>query len=280
MTTNDDTNQDQADIPYGKNGIQNFISLSEVPDLAQLYFYSVLDCMSGLANIVSNDFVHRPQLYTDLDPNIIARIEKFYVQYGTELIVLSPKHRYEIFLSIFGKHGQENANHCGSFSSLRDNLFESCARYSANIRSAENQCSLLAEVKTSLIPFLNYLNGLQGNSVNWRLSRIREMNNDLVYPLLRNATVANVFSVQHSLSAEWPVLQVPSASILIENISKGKITRGHFSQLQEVALAGARAITCVIRCDEEISDQLISDCTRWRAARKYLHSSGCKIQCN
>lgn len=249
-------------------------SSTDKTPLAQLYFFSVLDYLVDLAHTVSHDFTSRPQLYSGLGPSDTNLFGKFYTQYGTEPEFLEPSQRNDIFYALFGTPGDDEGNDCDSFQLLRDSLLKACARYTANIRLGDNKAPLDAEVETALIPFRQYLLGLQGGSVQWSHDRLTEVTT-AAYSILQNPTVATVFGVPRAPEEPWPLKPDPNGNILVEEISKKRFTRGLFGLLRQVALRGAETIDNVIEGNGQVNDEMINGCNAWHAALMEAKNASC-----
>lgn len=247
--------------------------------IPRLWYFYVLDCLPDLADIVSHDFIQRPQLYTDVDSATIKILGDFFVQYGTDPRFLSPKQRKPIFIAIFGNTRRQETKQCNNFAVLRDNFLKACARYSANVRSNANIETLTNEVQTELDAFRAYLLGIEGSSLGWSLDRLEDLNEGSAYKILRTGKITNVFGVSKKLPADWPNTQDPSGNILVEEISKKRITRAHFAMLFQAAEKGRQALFDALSCDGAVSDELVSNCNSWNAALSALNNSDCRIHC-
>ena len=220
-------------------------------DLGELYFFSTLDFLTSLVDTVADDFVKRPQLYKNLEEDIIDTLGRFFTQYGTELDLLAPRQRNVIRKASFGTSNTTNKNEPNSFHSLRDDLTKACSRYAANVRD-KNERILFEEIETARVPFHDYLIGLQGSSASWGLARLSTVN-ERAYTVLRSNAVANVFGLAKAPMDTWPQEPDPIGNILVEEISEGNITRALFGQLQQVALNGQNAIGGILALGEQVS---------------------------
>lgn len=268
--------------PHKNNEIRDFDSFKQLDPLAQLYFFRVLDLLVDLVHTLSHSFISKPQLYRDLEQDEADILGKFFTQYGTEPKFLNPNQRNHIFDAIFGYPGGHEGNDCDSFPVLRDSLLDACARYAANIRKGDNIDALTAEVDTALIPFRNYLLGLQGGAVVWGLDRLTDVTT-AAYRILQNDTVAIANGVSKAPRSPWPIVPDPNGSIEVEEISKKHILRGCFGLIRQVALRGARAIENVIECNGQVTDELIINCNIWHSAlmnaKKACRSAGLHYIC-
>lgn len=260
-----------------RGGTMNTTPQTPSADLAKLYFFSVLDFLVDLAHTISHDFIGRPQLYTNLEVEGLEVealrdvLGSLYVQYGTEPTRLGPHQRNDIFNAIFGIPGGNHEHN--SFVCTRDELREACRRNAANVRS-ENKSLLEQEVRTALVPFQQYLVGLQGSSVNWSLEQLQAVT-AAAYRILMNDQIARVFGVAKAPQDPWPFAPDPNGNILVEEISERRITRGLFGQLQQVALNGAQTIDIVLARGQQVSDELIRACNAWSSALTTARKTCC-----
>ncbi len=251
--------------------IIDFVTFRELPECAHLYFFCVLDFLVSLAYRASFLFTQDPAIWPKLTDDEAEKLGKFYTQYGTEPDLLDLNQRRQIFSAIFKAPN--------NFSLLRDNLLTTCARYAENLRTNDNKDLLSAEVETALIPFRDYLLGLQGGSLRWSRKQILRVTTEEAYPILRFKTVAAVFGVPNAPNSEWPSISDPNGNLLVEEMTNWKITRGCFSVAQQVALTGAETIRNIVVCEGQVNDKLIKICNSWNSALRSLSSTNCRIYC-
>jgi hypothetical protein len=84
---------------YSIVDLASFREVTKVPrEIAGLYFYQLLDCLTDLAFDISADFRRRPQLYRNLgDSGLPKLLADFNAQYGTLANLPGPAERAEIY---------------------------------------------------------------------------------------------------------------------------------------------------------------------------------------
>jgi len=262
--------------------------------VAGLYFFCKLDCLTDLAYKVSHDFYDRPELFTDLAATAPV-LAKLHARYGCDESFLNKKQRDAIYSALFGKSGSmdSSADEEGNFPNLRDELIEACATFVET--KFGDAPSLRENVRQKHRLFKEYLTGLKGDSVDWsRDKALAELTENVTYKILRNKGVSAVYGIATPARDEWPYTFDSNADKLVEKISQqlvspekseemdadGKyeiqkyISREEITNLQRTAIEGAKAIATVIDIDAASADNdvdlLISKCYTWGTALKNL----------
>jgi len=286
--------------------ISDFISFEAATknqyQVAGLYFFYTLDCLIDLANKVSHDFFDRPELFTDLPDglggSIAPTIAKLHARYGCEESFLNKVQRHAIYSQLFGKATSMDspADEEGDFPNLRDELLEACATFVET--KFGDEVSLRENVLQKHRLLKEYLIGLKGDSVSWsRDEALSSLTEQVGYKILRNNGVSAVYGIATAPRAAWPYTFDSNADKLVEKISKqliwpvnsekmnsdgkgdmrGYISREEITNLQRVAIEGAKAIATVIDVDEGSSvddaDLLIRKCYTWSTALKSLKNN-------
>jgi hypothetical protein len=270
--------------------------------VAGIYFFHKLDCLIDLAFKVSHDFYDRPELFTKLTDlaggSIAQSLAKLHARYGCDESFLNKKQRHAIYSALFGKSASMDlsADEEGDFPNLRDELMEACATFVETKFGDED--SLRENVRQKHRLFKEYLTGLEGDSVTWsRDNALANLTEDVSYKVLRNGGVSAVYGIAAAPKKEWPYTFDSNADKLIEKISKqlmwpektevmdsdGKgemqryISREEITNLQRVAIEGARAIATIIDVDASSNDEdidvLIRRCYTWGTALKSLKNN-------
>jgi len=266
--------------------------------VAGLYFFYKLDCLIDLAHKVSHDFYDRPELFTDL-AGANQTIARLHARYGCDENFLNKMQRHAIYSTLFGKSTpmDSSADEEGNFPNLRDELIEACATFvETKFSDAE---SLRENVRQKQLLFKQYLTGLAGDSVNWsRDNALSELTEKVTYQIFRNGGVSAVYGIAKPPTDKWPYDFDSNGDKLIEEISKqlmwpekseemdsdGKhemrkyISREEITNLQRVAIEGARAIATVIdyvhnpnpKKDEPEIGKVITRCYTWGTALRNL----------
>jgi hypothetical protein len=271
--------------------------------VAGLYFYLILDCLVDLAHKISYDFFKRPHLYIDLSQaqsqptteeetneankgstSIAPILARLHAQYGANEFLPSRPQRDEIYIPIFGRAAGYSAKEEGDFPRLRDEFLNAAAAFSERVFDT-GKPMLLERARTTFVPFREYLDGLQGESLRWSTEEVLpQLTEHVSYTILRNEGVGGVFGV-HNRSSEgpiddWPYTERSRQDILVYAVSKQlawddqpgemHITREHFSNLQRAALRGAEALATVMDFDENLGEDdlelLIRKAYTWGAA--------------
>jgi hypothetical protein len=163
---------------------------------------------------------------------------------------------------------------------LRDALLDAAAAFAERVFNSGVEM-LRERVRTTLRPFAQYLQGLQGDSLEWdREHALATLTEDVAYGVLRTKGVTGVFGIEKAPETGWPYTDDANGDKVVESISHqlgwaeqpagALISRERISNLQYAALQGAEALAAIIDFrpasgDDALSD-LITRCYTWRAA--------------
>jgi hypothetical protein len=259
-------------------------------EIAGLYFYQQLDCLVDLAYGVACDFFKRPHLYINVD-GLSETLARLHARYGTDETLPSGLQRDTVFLPIFGSGGVRtlpagvaSAQETGDFPALRDDLLKAAQAFAE--RAVDSGVEMLrARVKDAHRPMADYLNGLEGDSVQWsRFNAFPTVTETFGYTILRNAGIATVFGTPPP-SGDFPYVEDSGGQKLVENVWKQLagnespiLNRERISNLQRVALRGAEALATIIDFQENFDnddlDRLITKLYTWDAALWSVKASG------
>jgi len=248
--------------------------------VAGLYFYSVLDCFIKLAYAVSNDFYERPERFTNLsNMAIIQNLAAIHSRCGSDEFFPSNDEREKTFVPIFGPGKGYMEMEGGDFHNLKGNLMKATAAFVERVFDT-GEDMLRQRVLTTLVPFQQFLLGLQGSSVVWS-KNVLDAITSIAYSILCDQGVASVYGISKTPSANWPYVQDSEAHKLVEEISiklklTNVITRGLASNLQRAALRGAEAIATIMDFDVTSKntadlDLLITKTDGWAEALKAIN---------
>jgi hypothetical protein len=136
-------------------------------------------------------------------------------------------------------------------------------------------------MRTTLLPFAHYLQGLEGDSIQWsRENVLAGITENVAYPILRSAGISGIFGIERPPPAQWPYQENVDGEKVAHQISKQLVWRDHpndwplsreqISNLQRAAKRGAEALVAIIDfrlpgTDPEV-ETLITKCYTWRAA--------------
>lgn len=243
--------------------------------VAGLLFYKELDCLIDLAHCISLDFFDRPQLYRDVDDDVVRDLTELRARYGYREDFLSREQRHEILTGIFG--ADEGASGADSFPALRDQLLAAVAAFVERVFDTSEQM-LRAAVRVMHVYLKDYLQDVTGASVGWSRMVGLPAINARSYRILRDPQIAGRFGVNREPGIDWPVAVDANGSKLVEQISgtpmrvpTEHISRGMFNDKQQLALRGAEALATIIdyggEPDAATVDLLITKCYSWYAAR-------------
>jgi hypothetical protein len=262
----------------------------EPRQIAGLYFYLQLDFLVECAYRVGQDFFRRSHLYSALKEKtpagqrtIAPDLARLRARCGSDERIPSQEQRDDIFLPVFGQSSSGAVNGEADFPRLRDGLIEAAAAFAE--RAFNDGVEMLREaVRSSHVPFKDYLTSVQGDSLVWSTDdALSGVARELAYPILRNRGVRAVFSINAPPEPQWPFIEDSNANKLIEEIGKQllmptdpqpAITRQVVSNRQRAALRGAEAIATILDfsahdTDEDL-DLLITKCYTWGSALKSL----------
>jgi hypothetical protein len=272
-------------------GIVDFASFEALTrgahQIAGLYFFQQLDCLVDLAHQVSYDFFRRPQLYLNLGQTVSARqarpvaqvLAELHARFGYNELFPGTLQRVEIYRPVFGG-GAGGVGEEGDFPRLRDALLDAAAAFAERV--FDSGVEMLRErVRTTHRPFAQYLQGLQGDSLQWdREQALATLTEDAAYGVLRAKGVTGVFGVERAPEAAWPYTEDANGDKVVESIShqltwagqpaEARISRERISNLQRAALRGAEALVVIIdfgaASGNDVLNDLITRCYTWRAA--------------
>jgi hypothetical protein len=207
-------------------------------------------------------------------------------KYGTEINLLSPSERNEIYTPIFGVSDAVSQSATGNFANLRNDLVRAARAFAGG--DQHSLVMLREAVRTAHQPFRDYLLQFHGESI--RFSKeiaLAELTEEICYPILRNQHIAAIFGVAKLVGVEYPYAADSAEDLLMEQVTQQltqqkprvdraqtyvALTRERISNLQSAALRGAEAIATVIdfqdddhRADASL-DLLVTKCYVWGTA--------------
>jgi hypothetical protein len=274
--------------------LASFKKVTSAPHrVAGLYFFQQMDCLVDLAHRVAHDFYDRPELFTDLNdapppaPRLASTLAALHARSGCDERFLNKTQRRAIFSALFGADATMDAAEAGNFARLRDELLEACAVFVET--KFGDEAALRENVRQKHRLFKEYLTGLDGASVAWsRDEALAGLTEDVSYRILRNKGVAAVYGIATPARDAWPYTFDSNADKLIEKISMQlmrpdlaghtsckcgthtHISREEITNLQRVAIEGAKAIATAIDVDAASTkadiDRLIMKCYTWGTA--------------
>lgn len=267
-------------MPYQTDKrIHDFASFKAVTaeprQVARLYFYAMVDPLIDLAYKVSCDFFKRPHIYTKLgkastgegkSKPLSAILAELRARSGSSEFFPSVDQRSEIYAAIFGGAASSAPMQDDSFPRLRDELIKAATAFAE--RAVDTGMDMLRErVRITVRSLIDYLTGLQGDSLKWSADEaLLRLTEDVSYTILRNNGVAGVFGIATAPNEKWPYAEDSNADKLVEAISKQlasdtamggrRNTRESCSTLQRAAVIGAEAIALIAEFDERKDDNL------------------------
>jgi hypothetical protein len=243
-----------------KREVSDLESFNEVTgegrELAGLYFYSVLDFLVDLAELVSRDFFVRPHLFLEPgDPPVSELLAKLDARSGSDERVPSRQQRERTFGPLFGQVGLTSGDGSSDFARLRDELVRAATDTVQRVWES-GLPALLQRVRDTTAPFQAYLAGQRGVSLSWsRREALPTITEGIAYTILRSPAVSSVYSIARPPNADFPYTEDANGDKLVEEISTyfasrdgrvAPITRERFSNIQRVALRGTEALAAII----------------------------------
>jgi hypothetical protein len=225
-------------------------------ELAGLYFYSVLDFLVDLTELVSQDFFDRPHLFLEPgDPPVSGPLAFLNARSGSHEHVPSRQQRERTFRPLFGQPGLFSGDGSSDFVRLRDELVRATTDTVQRVFET-GLPALLQRVRDTTAPFQAYLAGQRGMSLSWSRSQaLPVITEGIAYTILRSPAVSSVYSIARPPNADFPYTEDANGDKLVEEISTyfasrdGRvtpITRERFSNIQRVALRGTEALATII----------------------------------
>lgn len=243
--------------------------------LGLMYRRFVLDCIADLGYAVSVDFIHRPELYQDVDPNIAGLMAIFQSTLDSAPDVPGTETRAMLYRPIFGTSDAIGTGNDGSaYQAGRLQLIASATGFAENAQPVGLPMHR-ERVRSALVSQKDHFIGFQGASIIQSSRRTQEIF-AIAIKIITGDAIRVVFGINKEIDPKWPLESNDSQGAkLVEKISQqlqegipaGPVSRERFIRLQRIAEKGDASIQGIldpsVETDDTKLDALISQLYAW-----------------
>ncbi len=243
--------------------------------LGLMYRRFVLDCVADLGYAVSVDFIHRPELYQDVDPKVAALMATFQSTIDSAPNMPGTQTRAMLYQPIFGTSDAKGTGNDGSsYQAGRLQLIASAVGFAENAQPV-GQPMHRERVRSAVVPQRDHFIGFKGASITQSSLRTNGIF-EIATKIITDDNVRVVFGINQKIDPAWSLESNDSQGAkLVEKISQqlqegipaGPISRERFIRLQRIAEKGDASIQGIldpsVETDDEKLDALISQLYAW-----------------
>lgn len=209
----------------------------------------------------------------DLKNSVAPALVNIRSRMGSNPDYMDEAQRAAVFGSLFGRAtaDQREADVGYNFPHLRDKLLNAASTFAET--KFGDHAALREQIRAAHIELRVFLQNIFGDSVRQSFVNLGFLAESVVYPILRNRGVANIYSINEPPNDNWPYTFDSQGNKLVQSASKmladmqlmpphlvqtrrdngaqqeRYITQQEFTQRQRAAIEGCRSIASVLELD-------------------------------